>query len=157
MIKSGIIVGAIAFVYIFVTSIAMTACAPFEAVGFGIAAGVLAAIIDKPQLANKAAVSGAIAGMITAVIAGIGNTIGFLIRTYVIFTPDTAMSLTNQMFGMQSAASDAALAQVSTVFTLCCCVIIDAIVIVGLGALGGYLWFQYKGRNAAPRPPQVIS
>ncbi len=161
MVKSGIIVGAIAFVYLFVTSIAMSICTPLEAIILGLAAGALAAFFDKAQLANKAAISGGVAGFIAAILGILGNVVGTLIKTYVIFTPDTVNSLAAQLTGMESSAfnstSSAAGTAISLIVSLGCCVILDLVLMVGLGALGGYLWFQYKGRKAAPQPPQVIS
>jgi hypothetical protein len=157
MFKSGIIVGAIAFVYLFVTSIAMSVCTPIEAIVLGLAAGALAAYFDKAQLANKAAISGGVAGCIAAILGILGNVVGTLIKTYVIFTPDTVNSLATQITGMEASAINSTSSAVGTFVTLGCCIILDLVLMVGLGALGGYLWFQYRGKNAAPRPPQVIS
>ncbi len=157
MFKSGIIVGAIAFVYLFVTSIAMSVCTPFEAILLGLAAGVLAVYFDKSQLANKAALSGGVAGFIAGILGVIGNIIGTLIKTYVIFTPDTVNSLASQITGMESSAFNSSMEPVIQIITVGCCAIVILVLMVGLGALGGYLWHQYKGKNAAPQPPQVIS
>ncbi len=157
MIKSGIIVGAIAFVYLLVTSIAMGFCTPVEAIILGLFAGALAVFIDKPQLANKAALSGGVAGLIAGILGVIGNVIGTLVKTYVIFTPQTVNSLAGQITGMGSTAFDSTISTLGTFFSLGCCVILDLVLMVGLGALGGYLWHQYKGRNAAPPPPKIVS
>jgi hypothetical protein len=157
MIKSGIIVGAIAFVYLFVTSIAMGLCAPFEAIILGLMAGALAVILDKPQLANKAAISGGIAGLIAGIFAVVGNVIGYVVKSSVIITSETISSVANQLTGTQTSAIDSTVSTITSFFTLGCCVIIDLILMVGLGALGGYLWFAYKNKKAAPLPPQAIS
>jgi hypothetical protein len=157
MFKSGIIVGAIAFVYLFVTSIAMSVCTPLEAILLGLAAGALAAFFDKSQLANKAAISGGVAGFIAGILGVIGNILGTLVKTYVIFTPETVNSLASQITGMESSAFNSTTSAVGTFVSLGCCVILDLVLMVGLGALGGYLWHQYKGRNAAPQPPQAAS
>jgi hypothetical protein len=157
MIKSGIIVGAIAFVYLFVTNATMAICTPFEAVILGLMAGALAVVFDKPQLANKAALSGGVAGLIAAIFAVIGNVAGNLLKTYVIFTPETISSVGNQLTGMQTTGFDSTISTLSTFFSLGCCVITDLVLMVGLGVLGGYLWFRYKNKNAAPPPPQAVS
>jgi hypothetical protein len=154
MVKSGIIVGAIGFIYLFVTNITMMPCTPFEAVVLGICAGVLAAVFDKPRAAQKAAVSGAIAGSIAAILSVIGNTIGYLIRVYVIFSPRTFVSNLTQLTGAQYSSGETTLGVLAP---LCCCFITDLVLIVGLGALSGYLWFAYKNKKAAPPPPQAIS
>jgi len=156
MIKSGIIVGAIAFVYLFVASIAMGLCTPLLAIILGFLAGALAAIIDKPQIENKAALSGGIAGLIAGIFAVIGNVAGTLIKTYVIFTPETVNSVAGQLTGLPASEFETTFSSLGTFFTLGCCVILDLILMIGLGALGGYLWFLYKNRSAAPQPPQPL-
>jgi hypothetical protein len=157
MIKSGIIVGAIAFVYLLVTSIAMGLCTPVEAIILGLFAGALAVFFDKPQLANKAALSGGVAGLIAGILGIIGNVVGTLVKTYVIFTPETVNSLAGQITGMGSSSFDSTSSTLGTFVSLGCCVILDLVLMVGLGALGGYFWYQYKGKNVAPPPPQTIS
>jgi len=157
MIKSGIIVGAIAFVYLFVTSIAMGLCTPFEAIILGLLAGALAVIFDKPQVANKAVLSGGVAGLIAGILGVVGNVIGTLIKTYVIFTPETVNSLAGQITGMGSSAFNSTSSTFSTIFSLGCCTILDLVLLAGLGALGGFLWFQFRMKNNAPPPPRVIS
>jgi hypothetical protein len=156
MIKSGIIVGIIAFVYLFVTSIAMGLCTPFFAILLGLLAGVLAVFFDKSQVANKAAISGGVAGVISGILGVIGNVIGNLIKTYVILTPETINSVATQLTGSQSSALDSTISSITSFATLGCCVIVDLVLMVGLGALGGYLWFAYQRKNAAPRPPQIV-
>ncbi|MGD0175098.1 MAG: hypothetical protein ABSC61_11850 [Anaerolineales bacterium] len=157
MIKSGIIVGAIAFVYLLVTGIAMGLCTPVEAIILGLLAGALAVFFDKSQLANKAALSGGVAGLIAGILGIIGNVIGTLVKTYVIFTPETVNSLAGQITGMGSAAFDSTSSTLGTFVSLGCCAILNLVLMVGLGALGGYLWYLYKGKNAAPPPSQIIS
>lgn len=155
MIKSGVIIGVIAFIYLFVTSIAMGFCTTCEAIFLGLGAGALAVYFDKPQIANKAVLSGGVAGLIAGILAAIGNAVGTLLKTYVIFTPETINSVASQLTGMQSSEFNSTISTISSFFTLGCCVAIDLVVMVGLGALGGYLWFAYK-RKSAP-PPQVVS
>jgi hypothetical protein len=157
MIKSGFIVGAIAFVYLFVGSIAMSLCTPFEAIVLGLAAGCLAVFFDKAQLAEKAAVSGAVAGFIAGILGVLGNIVGTLIKTYVIFTPATVNSLASQITGMGYSEFNSATSVVTTYVTLGCCACLELLLMGGLGALGGYLWFAYKNKKSAPQPPQVIS
>jgi hypothetical protein len=157
MIKSGLIVGAIAFVYLFVTNVSMALCTPFEAIILGLLAGVLAVAFDKSQVANKAALSGGVAGFIAAIFAVIGNVAGNLVKTYVVFTPEAISSVANQLTGTEASAFDSTFSAISTFFSLGCCVITDLVLMIGLGALGGYLWFRYKNKNAAPPPPQAIS
>ena len=56
-------------------------------------------IIDKPQIANKAVTSGAIAGGLAGIGAVIGNSAGLLIRTFIVFTPKTITDMITQLTG----------------------------------------------------------
>ncbi len=158
MIRSGIIVGAIAFVYLFVTSVAMPICAPLEAGLLGLFAGFLAAVFDKPPVVNKAALRGAIAGLITSIFAVIGGVAGYLIRVYVVFTPEATNSVVNQLLQTEPSASDATTDVLSNILSLGCCNCTNLMLIIGLGALGGYLWYRWKGpKTPAAQPPQGLS
>ncbi len=152
MIRSALILGAISFIYMMVANIAMVPCAPFLAIILGILAGALAGIFDKPQLVNKAAVSGAMAGGLAGIGAVVGNTAGLLIRTFVVFTPQTITSMLTDLTGVSYTETEASL---YSLIPVCCCAITDLILMAAAGALGGYLWYQYQAKKhsagATPR------
>ena len=152
MIRSAVILGAISFIYMLVTNVAMVLCAPFLAVILGILAGVLAAVIDKPQIANKAVTSGALAGGLAGIGAVIGNSAGLLIRTFIVFTPQTITDMITQLTGTTYTETEAGL---YSLIPVCCCAVTDLILMAGAGALGGYLYAQYQARKkTAAVPPQ---
>jgi hypothetical protein len=154
MIRSAVILGAISFIYMLVANVAMVPCAPFLAVILGILAGALAAIIDKPQLADKAMTSGAIAGGLAGIGAVIGNSAGLLIRTFVVFTPSTITDMITQLTGVTYTKTEAGL---YSLIPVCCCAVTDLILMAAAGALGGYLWFKYRsGKKSAAAPPQIL-
>jgi hypothetical protein len=66
-------------------------------------------------------------------------------------------SIASQLTGMQPSEFSTAFSSIGTIFTMGCCLVFNLILMVGLGALGGYLWFLYKSKKAAPPPQQVIS
>jgi hypothetical protein len=155
MIRSAVIIGAISFVYLLVTNVAMVLCTPFEVIILGLLAGALAGIIDKPQVVHKAVTSGALAGFLAGIGAVAGNTVGLLLRTFVVFTPQTFTDTITQMTGVSYTAAEANL---YSLFPVCCCVVTDFILMAGMGALGGYLWHQYKAKkNSAGAKPAAVS
>ena len=158
MIRSAVNVGAIAFVYFFVTSVAMPFCSPFEAIVLGVLAGFLAAVSEKPQLPNTAAIRGGLTALIASVIGLIGGAAGYLLRVYVIFPPEATNSVVNQLLGTEPSPTDAATDVLSTIIGLGCCSLTDFVLMAGFGALGGYLWYRWKGKKlTAEQPPQGIS
>ncbi|MBN2086646.1 MAG: hypothetical protein JW748_15630 [Anaerolineales bacterium] len=154
MIRSAVILGAISFIYMLVANVAMVLCAPFLAIILGMLAGALAAVIDKPQLVNKAAASGAIAGGLAGIGAVIGNTAGLLIRTFVVFTPQTITDMITDLTGVSYTETEAAL---YSLIPVCCCAITDLILMAAAGALGGFLWMKYQSRGkTSAAPPQAL-
>jgi len=151
MIRSALIIGAIAFIYMLVTNVAQIACAPFLAVIFGLMAGALAVVFDKPQMVNKAVVSGALAGLISSIGATVGTVAGLAIRIFGIFGPNTFATI---IPGLNYTQSDVN-AGIFAVF--CCCICTTFVLMAAFGALGGFLGFQYKNRKPAvpPAPPSV--
>jgi hypothetical protein len=154
MIRSAVILGAISFIYMLVANVAMVPCAPCLAVILGLLAGALAAIFDKPQNVNKAATSGALAGLLAGIGAVAGNTAGLLLRTFVVFTPQTITDMLTQMTGVSYTATEANL---YSLIPVCCCAVTDIALMAGMGALGGYLWHRYQsGKNAAAAKPPAL-
>ncbi|MBN1439962.1 MAG: hypothetical protein JW929_11190 [Anaerolineales bacterium] len=155
MFRSALIVGAIAFVYLLVANVAMALCAPFLAILLGFLAGGLAAIYDKPLDAQKAAGTGALAGLIAGIGAVAGNTAGLLIRTFVVFSPETFTQNITDLTGVTYTEAEANLYSLSPV---CCCAVTDFILMAGMGALGAYAWFRYKaGKKSAGAGPSGAS
>jgi hypothetical protein len=154
MIRSALIIGAISFVYMLFANVAQMLCVPFLAIILGILAGGLAGFFDKPQVVNKAAVNGALAGVIAGIGAVLGNMAGLALRIFVIFGQDTFADMITNATGVQYTSTDTTLGILSL---FCCCGATDIVLMAAAGALGGFLWFKYKsGKKSAPTP-QIVS
>jgi uncharacterized membrane protein len=154
MIRSALIIGAIAFLYMLFANVAQMLCVPFLAIVLGILAGGLAGFFDKPQRVNKAVVNGALAGVIAGIGAVLGNLAGLAMRIFVIFGQDTFADMITNATGVQYTSTDTMLG----IFSLfCCCAVSDIVLMAATGALGGFLWFKFRsGKNPAAAPPQVL-
>jgi hypothetical protein len=154
MIRSAVILGVISFIYMLVANVAMVLCAPFLALILGILAGVLAGIIDKPQTVNKSITSGALAGGLAGIGAVIGNSAGLLIRTFVVFTPQTLTDMLTEMTGVSYTAAEA---NGYSLIPVCCCAVTDLILMAAAGALGGFLWYRYHAKKQSAITPPLGS
>jgi hypothetical protein len=154
MIRSALIIGAIAFLYMLFANVAQMLCVPFLAVILGILAGGLAGFFDKPQMVNKAVVNGALAGLIAGIGAVLGNMAGLAMRIFVIFGQDTFAGMITNATGVQYTSTDTTLGILSI---FCCCAATDIVLMAATGALGGFLWIKFtSGKKTAAAPPQVL-
>jgi hypothetical protein len=146
MIRSALVVGAVSFIYMLVTSVAQLLCAPLFAILLGLAAGALAVVIDQPQAVEKAVVSGGLAGLIASIGAVIGSVAGLAIRIYAIFGPNTFADI---LPGMEYTQADV---NTGVFVVFCCCAAITFFLMAASGALGGFLWFQLTKPKSPPAP-----
>ncbi len=155
MIRSALIIGAAAFIYMLFANVAQMLCVPFLAIVLGLAAGGLAGFFDKPQMANKAVVNGALAGLIAGIGAILGNMAGLAVRIFVIFGQDTFANMITNASGVQYTSTDTTLGILSL---FCCCAVSDIVLMAATGALGGFLWFKYQsGKKPAAPPPAALA
>ena len=81
MVKSGLIFGAISFVLILGSAVLITPfCAPCLGLIFGLAAGYLACVSDKPISSGEGVKKGAVAGAIAGSLGFLGGMIGGVIN-----------------------------------------------------------------------------
>jgi hypothetical protein len=154
MIRSGIIVGVLAVVVFSITGILVGLCEPIEAMIMGLAAGVLAAILDKPGNGKQASLRGGVAGLIASLFSVIGGIAGYLIRTYLVMPSDPSRSLEEQLLGIEQAGGTTTI-NVSHFVSISCCSVTDVILFAGLGALGGFVWYKVKG-DSVKTPTQAL-
>jgi len=144
MVRSGIIWGAVSFVYLFVTNIAVLCCVPGEAILLGLLAGTFAGIVDHPDTRAKAAVRGMLAGLIASLGAIAGNLAGLAIRNSFVTTSTTVGSLTSQI--LSQSIPDVSY-WISNIMLFGMCIVSDFILLASFGALGGLLWDVYRQRK----------
>ena len=155
MLKSGLIFGGVAFVLTAITGLLNAQlCGPCLVLLVGAGAGYLGSTFDKPRDNAGSARSGAGAGAIGGLGALLGHVIGGLIGISLL-GPERAVEFARQL-GLPTTGLDpndpASLIGFygGTVGIACCFGLLDIVLMAGVGALGGLLWYQITGKNAAP-------
>ncbi len=146
MWKAGIIIGIAAFALAFVGSVGLSPLCGLLCVSpvAGVIAGYLSSVFDKPITGEGGAKSGAIGGAVGGVGAFLGQALAGVINA--LFARQIAQ-FAGRTFGT---AVDVNAARVGALGWGLCGGVIDIIVMAGLGALGGYLWYQFVGSKPAP-------
>ncbi len=158
MVKAGLIVGAIMLVLGTGGGLLIPPllCVPCLAVLAGLGGGYLAGQFDRPSAGNLAAKAGAGAGAI----GGIGAVIAHLILGAVsAFTvgPEGAAELLRQM-GLDPGtnATSPAFYYGGALGGACCFGLFEVVLLAGLGALGGLLWYQITGKKNSGVTPAAM-
>lgn len=151
MVKSGIIIGAVGFVLVLVSSVFISpVCAPCWGLILGLGAGYLAGVFDKPQNNNDAMKKGAIAGAIAAALIIIGALIGGVINASILEPTDLANMY--EYFGLPDMTLDQTSIWIGQLGSAICCGLLNVGLMAGLGTAGGALWWQFKGKNQLLNP-----
>ena len=155
MLKSGLITGAIAIFLAAGFSLISPICVPCIALLLGAGAGYLNGVFDRPSAQNSALKAGAGSGAIGGGGALVGHLIGGALNAVVV-GPESVRQMLEQ-FGLS--ASDDPVVYYGGVFGGACCLgLFEIVLMAGLGALGGLLWWQMTGKNmagGAPSPPPM--
>ena len=124
-------------------------CAPCVALFIGLGAGYLAGVLDKPLQPGDSAKSGAGAGAIAGVGALIGGMMGGVGNMLIVGPAKTAALL--RQLGLPADSSGASY-YLGALGGPCCIGLVNVVLMAGLGALGGLLWYQISGKQAATPP-----
>ncbi len=153
MLKSGLIVGLASLLFSFGASLASPLCTPCVAVFAGLVAGYLAGLFDKPAQQPAALQSGTNSGAI----AGLGGLVGniFAAAVNVTLLGSTGAAQWAQQLGLPiggpgDAASFANTYYLSSFGLACCGGLFNIVLMAGLGALGGLLWYRLSENKTAP-------
>jgi MFS family permease len=162
MVLAGAIAGIVSFVFFLLLAATWGCMEQLFAILLGAAAGIMAGMLCKPQTVRKAAVSGGITGAIGWAGSIPGSISGILIRTFFTTTPEGINSMAQGLYdfmGMANAKGARTPVEIlkSDIPITCFCSALDLLFFVGLGVLGGILWFRWKNKNAVPPPTRGIS
>jgi hypothetical protein len=155
MVKSGLIIGAISFVFILVTAVFIEpVCAPCLGLILGLAAGYLAGAFDRPIDSGESIKKGAYAGAIAGAFGLLGGLIGSVING-MILNPGNIASFMNSI-GISNFVISQAQIWASELGFAVCIGVFDVLWMALLGLAGGALWYQIAGKNQASMilPPQ---
>jgi hypothetical protein len=147
MVKSGLIIGILAFFSGLGITLLLPLCVPCAAIFLGLAAGGLAGVFDMPLNTGAAAKTGALAGVIGGIGAILGQMIGAGVNAALV-GPEQTQQLLRQ-FGMPVPSGvDYGAAYYFGAFGSACCIgLFNLLLMAGLGAVGGLLWWQIAGQK----------
>ena len=147
MIKSALIIGLAALALAVGASLISPLCVPCLALFAGLAAGYLTGTFEKPSSNANAAKRGTLAGVIGGIGALLGQAIGAAINASMV-GPDQALELMRQWgFDTQFSGDYETSYWLALAGSACCMGILDVVLMAGLGALGGLLWWQITGKT----------
>ena len=150
MLKAGLIGAGVGFVLALVAALVTPFCNPCVAVLLGLGVGVLAAVWERPVTSGAGAGQGAKAGAIAAAGGLLGQMIGAVANGLMV-GPEGAAQLYRQL-NIQ-VPLDAQTYWIYNIGGNCLCSAFNVALGAGLGALGGLLWYQVKGKNQPPASP----
>jgi hypothetical protein len=154
MVKSGLILGAISFLFILGFGVFIAPfCAPCLGLFFGLAAGYLAGVFDKPTDSSESIRKGGYAGAIAGGLGFVGGLIASVVNG-VLLNPANVESF-SRLFGISNLGVSQAQIWASQLGFAVCIGLFDVLWMALLGVAGGALWFQLVGKNQTTiLPPQ---
>ncbi len=155
MYKSGLILAAVALFVAAGATLITPLCAPCAAVFLGLGAGYLSAVFEKPSTSNSTTRAGAIGGAIGGVGAILGQIIGTVINVAIV-GPQGLQQMYERL-GVPTGSMDLGRTYwIGAIGGAACFSLLDIVLMAGFGALGGLLWWQSSGKNAAPPAPTAV-
>ena len=153
MVKSGLIFGAISFVLVLGSAVLITPfCAPCLGLIFGLAAGYLACVSDKPISSGEGVREGAVAGAIAGSLGFLGGMIGGVING-ALLNPSILQAIYNTL-GMPNINIDQTTVRTMQLVGAACIGLFNIGWMAILGVAGGALWYQITGKQTM-MPPQA--
>jgi hypothetical protein len=152
MLKSGLIVGAVMLVLSLGGSLLTPLCVPCLALVVGIGAGYLAGTFDNPIASGASAQVGAGAGAIAGVGALIGHLLGGVVNV-ILLGPERTADVLRQL-GLPASA-DASTYYAALIGGSCCFGVFEVLLMAGVGAVGGLIWYQIRGEHEEEVPPGI--
>lgn len=150
MFKSGAMAAGLMLILGGLTTLISPLCVPCLALLVGVGAGYLAGVFDRPLDSGGATKAGAVAGAVGGAGAWLAHVCGGLINAVVI-GPERSAEIMRQ-FGLTVDASNPAAYYIGAFGGACCMGLFEVALMVGLGAVGGILWYQLTGKNSTPTP-----
>ena len=149
MFKSGLIFGLIAFILAAGITLLFPLCVPCAAIFLGLAAGGLAGVFDKPLNTGASAKGGALAGVMGGIGAVLGQMVGSGVNAMIV-GPEAAQQFMRQFGLVVPSSGNFDSAYYFSLFGSACCLgLFDVLIMAGLGAVGGLLWWQITGQKRA--------
>jgi hypothetical protein len=156
MLKAGIIVGLIAFLFAVGVALLSPLCVPCLSLLLGLGAGYLAGVFEKPEEGNETLKIGAIAGVIGGIGMALGQVIGAVINS-IIVGPERAAQIL-ESFGLQTGGQTAIGSSywIGIIGGTVCFGLLDIAFMAGFGVLGALAWGKFQRKNSGSSPEVVM-
>jgi hypothetical protein len=116
----------------------------------GLTAGFLGGVFDKPSSSADSVKKGAIAGVIGAAFGMVASLIGGIINGAAV-NPENLQAL-YEMLNLSIGTVDKTTIWLSQLGIACCVGLLNLALMGGLGAAGGAIWWQMRGKKQAFPP-----
>jgi hypothetical protein len=157
MVRAGLIVGGITLVLGIIGGFILPlVCIPCVALFAGLGGGYLAGQFERPGASGDSARRGAGAGAIGGVGALLAHVISGAANALMIGPEGAAQMLRN--FGLElpgPAGISPASYYAGAIGGACCIGVLEVALMAGLGAVGGMIWYQTRGRSSTPPAPAL--
>lgn len=147
MVKAGLIGAVTGFIYVMSLSLVSPLCTlcftPLLAVGVG----YLAARFDRPPNPEKSLHQGSIAGAITGLGVAGGQMLAAVVNGILVTHSEQLPKLMQEMGLSPALITDNQQFWQTTLSSHAACSAFNLVLISGLGAVGGMVWFQRRHKN----------
>jgi len=148
MVKSGLIVGVITLILAFGGTLLTPLCPPCLSLFLGLAAGYLAGVFDSPPGKKEATNTGALAGLFGGVCAVTGQMFGTVANALIMGPQGTLNFVQDVGLPTQGSSNFETGYWSGLIGGAVCFSLLDVGLMVGLGALGGLLWWTTRGKKS---------
>ena len=155
MVRSGLILGALALFVSAGATLISPVCVPCIAIFLGLGAGYLAGLFDKPATSSATSKAGAIGGAVGGIGAILGQVIGAVINSTIV-GPQGLQSIYEKLGVPTGNMNLTQTYWIGVVGGTLCFSVLDVLLMAGFGAVGALLWWQTTGKNAVPPAPTVV-
>lgn len=156
MLKAGLITGLLAIAVVAVITYLRPYWTPLTVPILGALAGYLANVFDKPSTENATAKTGTRGGTIGSIGVVIGQVIGTAINGF-FRAPEDATAFGRSLGLPGSGSPGLGSHWMALIGGATCMSLLYIFLTAGCGALGGLIWWQFRGRNISSTPPSDAS
>ena len=146
MIKAGLIGAAAGFIYIMSLTLLSPFCTVCLTPLLGLGVGYLAGWFDTPPSSDTSLVRGAVAGIITGLGVVVGQMLASVINAILVTNSEQLPILMRELGLTELIITDSSQYWQTTLTANSICSMFNLLIIAGLGAVGGLIWFQRQAR-----------
>ncbi len=146
MIKAGLIGAGAGFIYIMSVTLLSPFCTLCLTPLLGLGVGYLAGWFDTPPKSDTSVVHGAVAGVITGFGVVLGQMLATVVNAILVTNSEQLPILMRELGLAELIITDSNQYWQATLTANSICSMFNLLMIAGLGAVGGLIWFQQKAR-----------